>query len=164
MAPNLKPEPLPTVVFLPDIAVTLDDQRREEATAQDPVVVAAEDPKGDTDVLLESMRQIAVECAAIKFARIQAENREAVGSLCSRRVSGLAQIAALEVERHRHQPRDPDVRGARFQRVVQFFLDVLKEAAEETLGHDAEPFLIAYRARVRGWEERIDPVPRGRPE
>jgi hypothetical protein len=134
-------------------------QLRAGAAAADPLVVAT-DPEKAVDILDESLMQMARECSGLAFIRMQAEKRGAeVGALCSRRISGLVQIAALVVERHRLQPRGLDVRGEKFQKVTNLFMQIMREAAEETLGPDAERFLSAYAAKVSGWEDRVDPQP-----
>ncbi len=135
-------------------------QLRAEVVAAEPLVVATTDPAQAVDVLDESLVQLARECAALAFERMQAEKRGAdVGPLCSRRISGLVQIASLVVERHRQQPRGVDVRGNKFRRVVRFFMQAMREAAEETLGSAAGPFLAEYERRLLGWEDRVDPQP-----
>jgi hypothetical protein len=136
------------------------DQLRAEAASMDPLLTAATDPARGADVLDETLRALAVECASLAFERVQAEKcGRDVGTICSRRVSGLAQIANLVVERRRHEPDCLDVRGEKFQKLVTYFLTFLKEATEEVLGPDAERFLAAYRERLSGWEDRIDPRP-----
>jgi hypothetical protein len=148
----------------PDVAVTPDDRGRE-ALAADPVVAAAVDPERAAEVLDQTIRELAVECASIGFERLRVERESRdVGPLCSRRVSGLTQIAALAVERHRHRPNALDVRGHKFQGVVNSFISILKETALETLAPaTAERFLTGYQAKLSGWEDKVDPPPpRGR--
>jgi len=142
----------------PDVYLQQLSELREEATALDPVVAAATDPERAAEVLDRTMFALAVECASLKFDRVQAEKRGVdVGALCSRRVAGLAQIASLFCERRRHEPDRLDVRGEKVQKIVANFMEVLREAAEETLGPDAQAFLASYAVKLSGWEDRVDP-------
>ena len=138
-------------------------EARAEAAAAAPLVSANKDPDQDVDILDVALRELARECGAIAFERTQAELRGVdVGPLCSRRISGLVQIAALVVEKDRRHPPDLDVRGAPMQKIVANFMALLREAAEETLGPDAEKFLSAYTVKVSGWEDWVDPRPTAR--
>jgi hypothetical protein len=134
---------------------------RTQATAADPVVAASANPPRDLAVFDEALRQIAVESAAIKFLRIEAERRGGeIGALCSRRIDGLVRIGSLFCDRRRHEPQDLDVRGGRFQKIVSNFHKMMREAASETLGPEAaERFLAEYQQRLFGWEDRFDPPP-----
>lgn len=134
---------------------------RDAAAQKDPLVTAK-----DQNALVEAMREIAVEAAAVKFERVKAEREgKDPSGYCSRRVSALAGLAALVVDRARWQSDDLDVRSDRFQKIVTYFMDVLKEVAAETLGPDAERFLAAYESRIVGWADTFDPPPpRGRAE
>jgi hypothetical protein len=139
------PEPNPYAAAL--------DELRQRALAEDPLV------RGEGDALHTAMVALAEEGAALGHERRRLERlgREA-SSVSSRRVSALVQLAALEVERARHQPRELDVRGDQFQRVVANFMGLFVEAAEQSLStEEADAFITAFRARISGWEDRIDP-------
>jgi hypothetical protein len=135
------------------------DTLRWQATTADPVVSAASDPGRAAQVLDQAIFQLAVECGSLAFDRIQAEKRGLeIGPLCSRRISGLAQIASLVVLGQRYRKGEPDVRGDKFQTLVRYFHEAMAQCAREMLAsEDAERFLGKYRELVTGWEDKIDP-------
>ena len=144
------------------------EQVRAEALAVDPVLVACDrtDEYQDATVVDAVLLQLAKEAAALGFDRREAERRgsDRACQIASRRVASLASLASLVCLRARVggeanvDPRDP-----KLQKIVVYFEEVLAEAATEALGEKlAESFLAAYRKRIAGWEDRIDPprVPR----
>lgn len=154
----IAPAPVPEQdTYLDQVA-----ELRDQAAAVDPVVTAASVREGSGEVLDQTLLEIARESAAIKFERMRAEREGRDASqLCSRRVSGLVQLASTIVARSRWEPDTLDVRCSQMQRVIAFFVETLKDAAEETLGADAARFMAEYDAKIAGWENRLDPPARG---
>jgi hypothetical protein len=150
---EILPAPPPGDTYLEEL-----DALRREAAEADPVLAAAGDANPRVCVLQESMRALAEECSAVKFLRVEREKRGAdIGSLASRRVSGLSQLASLVVERARlggENDFDPD--DPRVRKVVESFLDVAREAVEQSLDPETgKAFMTAYMERLRGWEDAV---------
>ena len=135
------------------------DGLRQEAIRNDPLVAGAE-----ADGLTLAMLELAREAACLKYERRRLEllGRDGAAQVSSRRVDALARLGSLCVERNRWQPDECDVRGEKFGKIVTSFMEVLNETAEETLGADAESFMTAYRAKLVGWQDKVDP-PRTKP-
>ena len=135
-------------------------QLRAKAMAVDPVVTVARAPERASEVFDQTLFELASECAALSWEIRQAERLgKDVGSLCSRRISGLTQIGSLVSERARWRSGDFDTRSAEFGKIVADFMRMFRETAEETVP-DPERFIAMYEAKLAGWEDRIDP-PRG---
>jgi hypothetical protein len=155
---TIAPAPPPRDNYLEQLA-----HLRAEAAAADPIVDATTDPERSAEVLDQTLLALAVEAAAIGFERVRAEREgRDVGQLCSRRVDGLSRLASLVVERARWEPDTLDLRSPKMQKAVDYFNAMLAETAEETLGPDAQRLLAGYQARLVGWQDKIDPPPRGR--
>lgn len=133
------------------------DRLRQETISRDPLVRGGP----DVDPLYQSMIELAREAAVLAHERRRLEllgRGDGSAQVSSRRVDALARLGAIAVERHRHLPRDLDVRGDKFQRLLGVFNQMMTECAQETLPPaDAERFLNRYRELACGWEEKVDP-------
>jgi hypothetical protein len=135
------------------------DELRVAAEQQDAVLLGCNRADKD-EVLLEALRGIARESAALRFERERVARQGGDPSqLCSRRVDGLVRIASIICERARAGGAgELDVRSPKFAKVVSCFEQILGDAAQETMGEEmAELFVRRYRMRLEGWQDRIDP-------
>ena len=132
----------------------------DEFVRTDPVVTSAATPsdRSSTAILDESMRAIAEEAAALAWdrAHLPVGSREAERA-SSRRISGLATLAGLLLERARLGPDDRvDPRDPRVRKLVALFLQSFRECASEALDPVvAERFIAEYERRFEGWDDRI---------
>jgi hypothetical protein len=109
------------------------------------------------------MLELAREAASLGFERRRLERLgKTAAQVSSRRIDALVRIGAIAVERHRHRPHDFDVRSDKFQTIVRCFLEIMRETVNETVDREtAEVFLARVEERLRGWEDAVDPAPRG---
>lgn len=132
-------------------------EARAKALAADPLVIATASGRIGAEVLHAAKLALAEETAALGALRRQheAEGRD-ISQLASRRVDGLAKLAAIVLDIHKLGGDAVDLRSPRVRALFQFFVDAVGEAARLTL-RPAEAGLLVTRleAAALGWEDRL---------
>jgi hypothetical protein len=120
---------------------------RQQALADDPLVLAADGKGGD--VIEQVIIQIAAEAAGLRWDRMRAEERglETTPQLCSRVLDAYAKLSTLVLQRHELQRGEPT--DAQVGLVKAMFLNDIEESVTDVLGVEvASPFIERLRARI----------------
>lgn len=122
----------------------------------DPLVSAVETKVEPIEVLRVIKAQIAEECAALHFQRIENEKRgKDTAQISTRRIESLKKVADIEFEMRKLGADSVDLKSERFQRVFLFLIQILKETAEQTLPPEQiEIFFNRLESSLLGWEEK----------
>ena len=101
--------------------------------------------------------EVAKEAAAIQFQRIESEKfGKDTSQTSTRRIDALAKIANIELEIKKLGTDAIDVRGDKFQKVFAFWIEVMREAASDTLTPEQiDLFFNRFSTKIEGWEDRV---------
>jgi hypothetical protein len=136
-------------------------EARKQFIASDPVVknAAGKDPLA----MLSAIKQeVAMESANLAFQREQASRRgRDTSSLSGRRIEALKKIADIELEMHKIGFESLDLHSEKIQRVFQLWIEMVREAAVETLGAEQlDLFFNRLTTAMDGWEEKASDLVR----
>jgi hypothetical protein len=150
---KVRVRPEPAVV---DYASEIDLER--QAFVDEETAKYAGEPDG-VERVWATLRMLAQEAAALKFSqrRLELEDREGADKVASRVIETYSRMASLFLELKKVGGAEHiDPHHPMLQRLVMAFEERLEEAVRQTLcDADAERFLVNYRRRCQGWEERI---------
>ena len=121
----------------------------------DPVVIASRGR--DALTVLRTIRsEMAKESAALHFQRIENEKfGKDTAQVSSRRLDALGKIATIEFEMKKLGADVIDLQGERFQRVFAFWIESLKEVAQEVLPPEQlDLFFNRLETSLNGWEDK----------
>lgn len=153
-----KVERMPTTTDLEYHAEMLVE--KDKFIKEDPLVSAVAGRAEPIDVLRLVKAQIAEECAALHFQRLENEKRgRDTAQVSTRRIESLKKIADIEFEMRKLGADSIDLKSERFQRVFVFLIQILRETAEQTLPPEQiEVFFNRLESALHGWEEKAAEV------
>jgi len=133
---------------------------KDKFVKEDPLVGAVAGRAEPIEVLRLVKAQIAEECAALHFQRLENEKRgRDTAQVSTRRIESLKKIADIEFEMRKLGADSVDLKSERFQRVFLFLIQILKETAEQTLPPEQiEVFFNRLESALQGWEEKAAEV------
>lgn len=117
--------------------------------------------KKEASTILHMVKlELAREAAALKFQRIELEKRGVDSAqTSSRHISALREVANIELEIKKLGAGVLDLKSERFQKVIQMFVETIKEVAQDTLtGEQFDMFFNKLGSALEGWEERAESV------
>jgi hypothetical protein len=149
-----KINPKPTVDDLTYHAETA--KQRQAFIDTDPLVQTAISRTEAIDTLQRVKEQVAREAASLQFAKIEEEKYgRDTSQMSSRRIAALREIASIELEIKKLGVTMIDLKGERFQKIFQFFLETVHEAAAATLTPEQVDLLLnRLGTKLEGWEEK----------
>ena len=129
----------------------------EQVIAEDPVVKNSAGK--DSLVLLSTLKaEVAREAAVLAYqrTRLQRQNKD-VTSVSRNRIDALKKIADIEMEMRKIGFDQIDVHSEKLQRVFKLWIDLIKEAAIDTLDEKAaDLFFNKLTSVMEGWEEQAE--------
>lgn len=131
------------------------EAERKQFIANDPVVQSANGR--DPMVLLNALKmEVARETASLAYQRSLNEKMGKDGSpISTRRIDALKKIADIELEMRKIGVDQIDVYSEKFQRIAKLWIEMIQEAALETLGGEqANLFFNKLTSVMDGWEEK----------
>lgn len=130
-------------------------EARKQFIANDPVVKNA--TRKDPLAFLSAIKQeLALDIANIAFQRELAARRgRDTSALSGRRIDALKKIADVELEMHKIGFESLDLYSEKIQRVFQLWIEIVRDAAVETLGPEQlDLFFNRLTTAMDGWEEK----------
>ncbi len=129
---------------------------------EDPVVAAARSRQDAAELLRLIKAEIAREAAALHFQRIENEKLgKDTSQQSSRRIDALTKVANIELEIKKLGADVVDLHGAKFQRVFQLWIEMLREVASETMTPEQiDLFFNRLSTLMEGWEDKAMEVMR----
>lgn len=123
----------------------------------DPVVQASVRHVDPLTMLAVIRSEVAKESAALHFQRMENEKfGRDTSQVSSRRIDALKKIADIELELKKLGTDVLDVHSEKFQRVCQFWLDVVRESAESTMTPEQiDLFFNRLSTMMEGWEDKV---------
>ena len=148
-------ERMPTTSDLEYHALMTEERGRFVDT--DPVVRATQKNADPLDVLKIIKGEVAKESAALHFQRIENEKYgRDVAQVSTRRIDALKKIADIELEIKKLGADTLDIHSEKFQRVFKFWLNTLREIAEQTMTPEQiDLFFNHLSTSMEGWEEKV---------
>lgn len=131
------------------------EEERQRYIENDPVVKNANGR--DPMVLFNALKtEAARESANLAYQRAMNERAGKDGSaISSRRIDALKKIADIELEIRKIGVDQIDVYSEKFQRVAKLWIEMIQEAALETLGAEqSNLFFNKLTSTMDGWEEK----------
>ncbi len=132
-------------------------EEKRKFVDSDPVVIAASKPHHEALPMLRVIAsEIAREQAALAFQRTEHEKLgKDTAQVSSRRVEALTKIAHIELEMKKLGTDNIDFRSERFAKVFQFWVESLREVAEDTLPPERiDLFFNRLSTKLEGWEDK----------
>lgn len=140
-----------------DLLYHAEMMRRKTAYIEvDPVVSASRQRVEAIETLQRVKEELAKETAILQFSRIEEEKygRDTT-QMSSRRVAALREVAHIELEIRKLGVTMIDLKGERFQRIFQFFLECVREAASEVSSPEQMDLLFnRLETKLDGWEDK----------
>lgn len=123
----------------------------------DPLVQSTRNRQEAIEVLHRVKEEVAREAASLHFTRIEEEKYgKDTSQMSSRRIGALREIAALELEIRKLGVSMIDVRSERFQKIIKYFLDTIREAATEVSTPEQLNLLFnRLETKLENWEEQV---------
>ncbi len=155
-----KVERMPTTSDL-EYHATMTEQKGKFVDG-DPVVRATSKPTTPLDMLAIIKREVAKECAALHFQRLENEKLgRDTAQISTRRIDALKKIADIELEIKKLGSDVIDVHSEKFQRVAKFWVETIREIAEQTLQPEQiDMFFNRFMTAMEGWEEKVGDLTR----
>jgi len=122
-------------------------------------LVQAARSSSDPGQMLKIIRtEVAKEAAALQFQRIENEKfGKDTAQVSSRRVDALTKIANIEMEIKKLGTDAIDLRSEKFQKVFALWIEIMREAATDTLTPEQiDLFFNRFSTKIEGWEERAN--------
>jgi hypothetical protein len=126
-----------------------------EADALVQAVEAGSDPD---EILRHAVQELAVEAAAIRYEIVTAHEESRVDQVPQKmtaRISALAKMASITLERHKLGMVEIDLRSLPVQKVFELFVEAIEHVADSTLESSAE-FMKLCKEQLQGWEDRVE--------
>jgi hypothetical protein len=120
----------------------------------DPLVQAMDAPMTPIERLDIVIRSLARECAGLLYdrERVQAEGRDGVPQLCSRRIDGLLKLARLVVEREILKRASGQMDDETVLKLVAMLVAAVHEVIHDVAPNQADEFMRMLQARVDATE------------
>lgn len=132
------------------------DEERRQFIADDPVVQAAAG-RDSLAVLGAIKMQAAQEAASLAFAKslLERQGKDATQTAV-KHLDALKKIADIELEMRKIGVDQLDITGEKFQRVLKYFLGVVKTAAQQTMNSEqADLFFVKLTTEMEGWVDKV---------
>jgi hypothetical protein len=146
-------------VALEEDYLRLLDVQREAMASRDPLLCAIRsgDRSDPREVIHAAVICTSQETAALKFDRLVLEEQgKDISQVSSRRVDGLYKIAHVLVESKKLGLLDPSEGNSQIRKVEALWMDVVKQAAFETLPSETgTAFLDRVMAGMTRWREAV---------
>ena len=120
-------------------------------------LVSASTVRTDSVEMLRMVKsEIAREAAALHFQRLEAEKAgKDTSQLSVRRIDALVKIANMELEIRRLGADIIDLRSEKFQKVFRLWIEMLRQAAAETMNPaQIDLFFNRMSTMLEGWEDK----------
>jgi hypothetical protein len=148
-----KVERMPTTSDLEYHAMMVEE--RTKLIAGDPVVRAAAGRLDSVELLHMVKVEIAKEAADLANQRVENQKfGRDTATVSSRRIDALSKVASIEFEIKKLGADMVDLRGERFQRVFQCWIETLRDVAAEVLPAEQLDMLFnRLETALDGWED-----------
>ena len=136
-----------------------EDSERQQVVASD-LVVQTSKAKDSLALLSAIKAEIALEAANLAYQRIKSErDGKDITMISARRIEALKKMSDIEMEMRKIGFEQIDVRGEKFQRIFMLFVEMVREAAEESLSSETlDIFFNKLTTKMDGWEEKAEEV------
>lgn len=132
-------------------------KRRDEFVASSDIVKAVQQRKDAAEMLQNIKLELAKEVAILQFTQTEGESKnEDVSDISTRRIRALREIVNIEASISKMGIAAFDVKSEKFQKIVKYFFECIRESAVEILDPEQVDLLFnRIETHLDGWEDRV---------